>query len=163
MTRRKYRSPLHALISGLVGIIVYLAVVLVLGLIAGSISCPLLSGFVAVLIASIPLVIVFSILFMLGDIFALFSFPLNLLFPLFNAMGSVLLIAFLFRILGFMDTFYLLGIAPALRLVSLILYPLIILVVLVTGYVSIADRYGEEYPTDTRPSPGPGPSPGPTW
>lgn len=134
---RKDTSATQALISGLIGILFFLIMLIIFRYIAVHISWPLFSGFVDLLYANAALIIMFSVLFMFGNLFATFVFPFNLPFPLFNAIASVLLVSFIIRILGFINTFYALGIGTSLELVKLILYPLTFVVVLIAGYISI--------------------------
>jgi len=145
---RKDTSATKALISGLIGIIFFLIMLIVLGYIANHISWPLFSGFVDLLYANAALIIIFSVLFMFGDIFAAFKFPFNLPFPLFNAVASVLLVSFILRIMAFIDSFYALGIAPTLEFVKLILYPLTFIVVLIAGYLSIFSKPEKKPPEE---------------
>mgnify|MGYP001166008374 CR=1 FL=1 len=140
---REDTSATKALISGLIGIIFFLIMLIIFRYIADHISSPLFSGFVDLLYANAALIIIFSVLFMLGDIFATFMFPFNLSFPLFNAIASVLLVSFIMSIMGFIDSFYALGIGPSLQLMKLILYPLIFVIVLISGYLSIFYRKPE--------------------
>lgn len=167
MVKKPCRSPLRALISGLIGIIIFLLLLVLFRFIADHTSWSLFSGFIDLLYASAPLIIFFSVMFMIGDVFAAFEFPFNLPFPIFSAVGSVLLVSFIIQIIGFIDTFYGIGISPALDLVKLILYPLTIIVVLAAGYLSIAGQFRKGQPEESVPSPGPcraGSSPAsPTW
>jgi len=153
MTRKTHHSPLRALVSGLVGIIIFLLLLVLFRFFASHTSWALFSGFVDLLYANAPLIIFFSVMFMIGDIFATFSFPFNLPFPLFSAVGSVLLVTFIFNMIGFIDSFYSIGISPAFELVRLILYPLTIIIVLIAGYLSIAAQVQNEKPEHGIPSP----------
>ena len=137
MECRKDKTATQALISGLIGIIFFLIMLIILNYIAVHISWPLFSGFVDLLYANAALIIIFSVLFMFGNIFATFVFPFNLPFPIFNAVASVLLVSFILSIMGFINSFYALGIGTSLELVKLILYPLTFVVVLIAGYISI--------------------------
>jgi hypothetical protein len=167
MTRKTHHSPLRALISGLIGIIIFLLLLVLFRFFASHTSWALFSGFVDLLYANAPLIIFFSVMFMIGDIFATFSFPFNLPFPLFSAVGSVLLVTFIFNMIGFIDSFYSIGISPAFELVRLILYPLTIIIVLIAGYLSIAAQVRNEKPEQGIPSPEPGETErstvSPTW
>lgn len=167
MTRKTHHSPLRALVSGLVGIIVFLLLLVLFRFFASHTSWALFTEFVDLLYANAPLIIFFSVMFMIGDIFATFSFPFNLPFPLFSAVGSVLLVTFIFNMIGFIDSFYSIGISPAFELVRLILYPLTIIIVLIAGYLSIAAQVRNEKPEQGIPSPGPGETErstvSPTW
>jgi hypothetical protein len=167
MTRKTHHSPLRALVSGLIGIIIFLLLLVLFRFFASHTSWALFSGFVDLLYANAPLIIFFSVMFMIGDIFATFSFPFNLPFPLFSAVGSVLLVTFIFNMIGFIDSFYSIGISPAFELVRLILYPLTIIIVLIAGYLSIAAQVRNEKPEQGIPSPEPGETErstvSPTW
>ena len=148
-------SAIKALISGLIGILFFLIFLVILGYIADHVSWPLLSGFVDLLYANAALIIIFSVLFMIGEIFAAIRFPFNLPFPLFNAVASVLLVSFILAIMAFIDIIYTLGIGPTLQFVKLILYPLTFIVVLITGYLSIYSKPEEKPPEDTSTVPAP--------
>lgn len=149
------QTPLRALVSGLIGIIIFLLVLVIFRFFADHTSWALFSGFVDFLYASAPLIVFFSVMLMIGDVFATFEFPFNLPFPIFTAIGGVLLVFFIIRIIAFIDTFYGIGISPALDLVTLILYPLTIIVVLAAGYLSIAGRFRKGQPEKGIPTPGP--------
>ena len=144
----KDTSATQALISGLIGIIFFLIMLIILNYIAVHISSPLFSGFVDLLYANAALIIIFSVLFMFGNIFATFVFPFNLPFPILNAVASVLLVSFILSIMGFINSFYALGIGTSLELVKLILYPLTFVVVLIAGLYLDILRKPEERNSD---------------
>ncbi|HNQ25713.1 MAG TPA: hypothetical protein PKG69_03235 [Methanoregulaceae archaeon] len=148
-------SAIKALISGLIGILFFLIFLIILGYIADQISWPLLSGFVDLLYANAALIIIFSVLFMFGEIFATFRFPFNLPFPLFSAIASVLLVSFILAIMAFIDSFYSLGIGQTLQFVKLIVYPLTFIVVMITGFRSIFSKPEENPPVISTPAPDP--------
>jgi hypothetical protein len=162
MTRKTRHSPLRALVSGLIGIIVFLLLLVLFRFFASHTSWALFSEFVDLLYANAPLIIFFSVMFMIGDIFATFSFPFNLPFPLFSAVGSVLLVTFIFNMIGFIDSFYSIGISPAFDLIRLT-----IIIVLIAGYLSIAAQVRNENPEQGIPSTGQGETKrstvSPTW
>jgi hypothetical protein len=130
-------------------------------------SWALFSAFVDFLFANAPLIIFFSILFMIGDMFEAFSFPLDLPFPIIKAIGSVFLVTFLFNIFAFLDSYYGFGLTPALDLLKLILYPLVPIFVLIAGYLSIAAQFREEKPGQSTSPAGAAPcnryAGSPTW
>jgi hypothetical protein len=163
MKCRKDTSATRALISGLIGIIFFLIFLIIFRYIADHLSSPLFSGFVDLLYANAALIIIFSVLFMFGDIFATFVFPFNLPFPLFNAAASVLLVSFILSIMGFIDSFYALGTGPALEIVSLILYPLTFVIVLIAGYLSIFHRKPDTCPPSSGQTDNSAPAEKPSW
>jgi hypothetical protein len=153
MNTHTHKTPLRALVSGLFEILIFLIVLVVFRFVSNHTSWPLFSGFVDLLFANAPIILIFSVMFMIGEILAAFSFPFNLLFPIFNAVGSVLLVSFLITVLKFLDAYYAIGIAYALNVMQLFLLPLTLLVVLIAGYLSIfIQSKGPEYAPAT-PSP----------
>jgi len=149
-------TPLRALISGLVGILIFLIVLVLFRFIAQHTSWPLFDGFVALLFANASLIIFFSVLFMIGEVFAAFSFPFNIPFPIFNAVGSVFLVSFIIEVLKFIDAFYAIGISHALEVVRLFLLPLTLIIVLIAGYLAIFFKL--KGPEASAAPPGTGPS-----
>jgi len=137
MTGKGTKTPLCALLEGLIGIILVLFALVLLRYAADNTSWPVFDGFVGVLSAQAPLIVIFLVLFMIGEVLAAFPFPLNLPFPVFNAVGSVFVVTLILKILEFLDRFYALGIAGALAVIGLILLPLTLLVTLAAGYISI--------------------------
>ncbi|MDH7592949.1 MAG: hypothetical protein QHG99_01150 [Methanomicrobiales archaeon] len=167
---RRRTHPIQVLISGLIGIVFFLLVLWLLRFIADRASIAFFSAFVDFLVASAPLIILFSVIFAIGDVFAAFPFPFNLLYPIFSATGCVLLASFLIGLILFLNTYFGMDIAHAIELLKVILYPLIFIVILIAGYLSIAvdGRCGcEEEPEVRREAPRRGQSGdlhgSPTW
>ncbi|MBP1929405.1 hypothetical protein J2741_001952 [Methanolinea mesophila] len=164
MRHYRCRSPVRALVSGVIGIVIFLLVLVLFRFIAEHAAWPFFSAFVDFLYANAALIVFFSLLFMIGDIFEAFRYPFDLPFPIIKAVGSVFLVTFIFNIFAFLESYYGFGLSPALDLLELILYPLVPLVVLIAGYVSIAAELRGETPEYRSRSPGSGPCSGsPTW
>ena len=145
MTKRSDRSVIWVIVSGLVGIILFLVLLAVLRYLSPIISNDFFSGIVDLLFANAGLVILFSVMFMIADVFMTFLFPLNLPAPFFSAVGGVFVVVFIFRIIGFLDSFYNLGVFPGLHLAEFILYPLVFILVLIAGYISIFSGLHEKW------------------
>ncbi len=137
MIQKFKKTPFWALVSGLVGIVVFLVALLVLKFIAGHTASPFLDGFVSLLFASTPVIIIFSVLFMVADVFSSFPLPANLPYPVFNAVASVLLVTFLISMLQYFNEYFALGFGGVLDTLTIILIPLVLVVVLIAGYVGI--------------------------
>jgi hypothetical protein len=155
LSRGSYKTPFRIIISRLIGLIFCLVFLIVMRMIANHYHSPLLTGFVDFLYANLILIIVFSVLFMVGEVFETFSFPYNLPFPAFNAFASVLLVLFLIRMLEFFDIYFTLSISSAIAILQWILSPLIFIVVIITGYISIFKKPPEESPDMGSPAPPP--------
>lgn len=140
MKQKKDRSIQWILISGVGGIILFLAILAVLTYYSYYIENSLLNLLLTLLSENIGLIIVLCILFMAADLFDVFEFPMNLPAPLFRATGSVFLVAFLFNILISLDRTMGNGTVTSLQVVEFMIYPLIFLIVLFFGYISIFRR-----------------------
>jgi len=86
------------------------------------------------------LIVLMSIVFLFGEMFNALIFPFNLPAPLFNASGSVLLIAFLFRIFAMVDILLDENIFQVFDRISFLVYPLVFMIVLFGGYIAILTR-----------------------
>jgi magnesium-transporting ATPase (P-type) len=165
MTRKKQRSVEWILISGILGIIIYLIIIAVLTFYSLSTENSMLWGIIHLLTDNISLIIILSILFITADIFHTFRFPLNLFGPLFSATASVFLIAFLFNIIAYFHQTYEWQVFPSLKIVEFLAYPLIFVIVLLAGYMSIFSQVkGEEEEREKVPAgPGTPPAGKKTW
>jgi len=82
------------------------------------------------------LILVFSVLFLMGEVFHALIFPINLLAPLFTALGTVFLVSFIFQLLYYVDGITHTNFAilrPLTPLISLIIF----LIVIIVEYVGI--------------------------
>lgn len=143
MKAEKTKTPFRALVEGLVGLVLFLVALVLLRYVADNTTWPVFDGFVGVLLANAPLIVVFSILFTIGEVLAAFPFPLNLAFPVFNAVASMLVVSLIMKILGFLDRFYALGIGSTLDIIGFFLLPLTLLITLIAGYLSIFATSGK--------------------
>jgi magnesium-transporting ATPase (P-type) len=144
MTRKKQRSIEWILVSGILGIIIFLIIMAVLTYYSLSTENPMLRGIVQLLTDNIILIIILCILFMIADIFHTFSFPMNLPGPLFSATASVFLIAFLFNIIAYFHQTFEWLVFPSLQIVEFLAYPLIFVIVLLAGYMSVFSQMKED-------------------
>ncbi len=132
------RSVTRVVASRLVGLIIFLVILWILILLI-----PRWSGvypFIEFFNENIWLIVLFSFLFLIGEAFTVLGFPLSLPAPLFNALGAVFLVSFLFRLLfridGITGTTNFLILEPMTPLIYLALF----LLVLIIGYVEIFSR-----------------------
>ena len=126
--------------SGIFGIIFFLILIGVLNIISCSVANPVFHTIVNFLNQNILLILLISVIILLANIFEIFIFPFNIFYPLFNAVGSVLWVEFIFRILILISSLIEINIylifAP-FYLLALIFVPIIVLIV---GYVNIFVR-----------------------
>ncbi len=143
MTKYKHKSIIWILLSRLIGIIVFLIMVFVVNILAMSISNTLFNQTVNFLNSNIVLIIIISIIFLIGELFDALIFPFNLPAPLFNAVGSVFLVSFIFRVFMLVDLIIEENVFHVISGFSFFVYPLVFLVVLVSGYIAIFSRLAE--------------------
>ena len=119
------------------GIIVFLVLLGILGYLASWFHNAFLLGFVSLLVANLPLIIMMGIMFMAADIFFSLPYPNNLPGPLFSGLGSLLVVSFIFILLTFFDLWYRTGLSVMFLSTQYVLYILVFFIVVITGYVRI--------------------------
>lgn len=151
--RQPYTSALQALAWGLFGIFVFVIILIALEAYAAGQDSAFLSAFVSFLIADAWLIILMALMFMAGDIFATFPRPASLPGPFFSAAGAVLLVMFVAHVFRFLDSFYTIGFYPPFQALEPLVYPLIFIIVLVAGILTVAFR-DEDRPREQKPPAG---------
>ncbi|MCK4476848.1 MAG: hypothetical protein KAU16_08990, partial [Methanophagales archaeon] len=109
---------------------------------------PLFHQVVQFLNKNIVLLIVMFVIFLIGEVFNALIFPLNLPAPLFDAIGSVFLVAFIFRIFAFLDAFTKENIFQIFTRLSFLIYLLVFIIVLLGGYSWLFARLFETDKSD---------------
>ncbi len=93
------REPLPwVILRRITGIIIFLILVVVLNHLAGTTDIAPVRIIAAFLTDNFYLILLFSIVFLVADIFAALPFPVNIPAPFLNAGGAVLLVEFLVRV-----------------------------------------------------------------
>ena len=123
--------------SGILGILFFLIVVGVLNIIANYVSNIVFQSIVVFFNQNIWFIVLISIIMLLGSIFEIFRFPFNLPYPLFNALGGVLVVEFVFEILILISSLIGKDIYLLLLPFYSIIVILVLIVVLVVGYVHV--------------------------
>ncbi|MDD1672299.1 MAG: hypothetical protein LUO82_04795, partial [Methanomicrobiales archaeon] len=124
-------------LTRLFGILVFLLLVAVLNMIVDSVNNEVFHQLVTFLTITTWLVVLFSILFLIGEVCYALFFPLNLLAPLFSALGSVFLVSFIFRLLYYLDRITPTTNFNVLEPLAPLIYLMIFLIVLLAGYIDI--------------------------
>lgn len=139
MGERRKESVGGILVSRIAGIVVFLILLAVLNILSGDyVQSPTFIRIVEFLNANLGLLILISALFLLGDLFGVFAFPLNLPTPIFNAFGAVFLVTFLFRLFVLVGEITGVGVFAVLeRTLALPVSILVFIVVLVGGYIRL--------------------------
>lgn len=137
MTESSYRSIPRIVLQRVFGLILFFVLLSIANHLAFFTENPLNYQIIQFLNSNIWLIIVMSIIFLFGDLFNALIFPFNLPAPLFNASASVILVAFLFRILSLIDIILDEQIFLIFNRIAFIVYPLVFIIVLIGGYLAI--------------------------
>jgi hypothetical protein len=129
------KTVLGVTLSRLVGLMIFLLILGILNLIEfdSIINMHIIEFFNQ----NIGIIILFSILLYIGELFSIFIFPLNTPAPFFNAIGGIFLAEFIFKI------FYMLGDVLnqnaffTFKLLEPLAYILIFFLVIIFGYIKI--------------------------
>ena len=97
--------------------------------------------FVAFLNGNVWLLILSSVFFYLGALFYSFGFPINILTPPSDGVGSVFIVAFLINLIVVTDIYSGIGIGYVLKSYSLIIYIVVFILVVLLGYVAVMQRH----------------------
>jgi len=130
------RSIIWTVFSTILGILVFSFLLAALNALVPS-EHEVLHGFVVLLNNNLPFFIVIALLLMTGEIFARFTFPLNLPAPLFHGLASVFIVLFMFNIFEYLDRVTGAGIYRNLEILRILLSILIFLIVFTGGYFRI--------------------------
>ncbi len=137
MWPNKQHSLGWVFVSRMIGIICFLIVVVLANILTFYVQSPLYHSGVDFLNLNFWLLLIIGIIIFVADIFAAFPFPLNLPFPLIKAIGSVFIIAFVLRILEWVDRMTSNNLYHLFWLLSFVIVPLVFILVIVTGYYEI--------------------------
>ncbi|HOC78547.1 MAG TPA: hypothetical protein PLP47_03955 [Methanofastidiosum sp.] len=148
----KRQSPNRIVIYNLISFVVFLIILGFLNISFDYFDNNMLLEIVNLLNSNILLIFTFSIIFTVGEVFGSFRFPSNLPSPIFNAIGSLFLLNFLFKIFNLVGNFSTIDTFEKLTKALPFLYPIIFLLVLIGGYVSILTGASQEVPPKKKTS-----------
>jgi len=126
--------------EGIFGIIFFLIMVGILNIIAVYVSNPIFQSIVAFINENILFILLISVIIFLANIFEVFIFPFNLIYPIFNAIGGVLWVVFIFRVLNLVDSLVGTKLYVLLFPIYIILLIIVPIIVLIVGYVKVFTR-----------------------
>jgi hypothetical protein len=134
---KKERSVGRIIISRLIGLLVFIILLGIANIIAGLVNQNTFNDIINFLNSNFRLVLLFSILFLIGEIFNNLEFPFDLPAPIFNAFGAVLLTEFIFSLLAIPYLLNHVEVTLMLGRLYGIAIPAVFLAVIVFGYMSI--------------------------
>ncbi|NTV24166.1 MAG: hypothetical protein HGA85_07420 [Nanoarchaeota archaeon] len=134
------KTTFGVLVSKSIGIIVFLAIVIALNQLSMRINSPLLADITGFVNENTVYILVMSIIFLIAAVFESMIFPISLVAPVISAIGSILVISFVGRSIAFSDSMTGGNIYGMFRILGYILYPLVFILVLISGYFAVFIR-----------------------
>lgn len=127
-------------VTRMIGIIAFLIIVVLANILTYYVASPVFYSGVTLLNANFWLLLLIGIIFFISDIFTAFPFPLDLPAPVFRAIGSVFVIAFVLRVFEWVDRLTGSNIYQLFWFLSFVAVPVVFILVLITGYYEIIRR-----------------------
>lgn len=127
----------HEVLIRVVGFFIFLILLAIANVLTFYVNSEIFTSVVNFLNNNIWLIVIFTVILLIGEIFGFLMFPLNIPGPLFNAVGGVLLIQFAFKLFSFILTLSNVVLNIPLNYIENIVMILVFIIVLVVGYVHI--------------------------
>ena len=132
------KKPLSwVFVSRMIGIICFLIIVVLANILTYYVTNSFYNSCVTFLNENFWLLIIIAVTLLVGDIFGVFAFPLNLPAPIIKAIGSVFFIFFVLRVIQWVDSIAATNFYTPSWYIAFLVVPLIFLIVLASGYYAI--------------------------
>jgi len=138
------KSGLRIIFSTIVNIVIFLAVIWLLNYLSRYIHYSLFLQIVDFLNSNLHFIISLFLVLFLGEIFRIFRFPFNLLYPIFSAIGGVMAVFFIFSILELINQLFSLEFYDKISGLKLSITIIVSVIVIIAGYVSILAELGRK-------------------
>ena len=139
-TKGKTKSIVWILASNLVAFGIFLILLGSLNVLVKFVDDAVFHQVVELLNDNIGLILTLFIIFLIGNIFGSLFFPFNLPTPLINAVGSMFLITFIFRVFELIDSLIDENFFQSIEEFSFLIYPVVFIIVIVGGYITIFNQ-----------------------
>lgn len=137
---RRKKSIIWIILSRFFGLVFFLILLLILNALTFYFNNYAFNQVVQFLNNNIGLIVIMTLIFLVGELFNALIFPVNLPAPLFSAIGSVLVVLFIFRIFTLIESLLGENIFQVFRDFSSFIYALVFIIVLIAGYIGIFAR-----------------------
>jgi signal transduction histidine kinase len=136
------KSAIGVTVSRLIGLIVFLILLAIANVI--SFNSYFYTGIVGFFNTKILVIIFFTLLLYLGELFFVFGFPINMPAPIFNAFGGAFLVSFIFDLFAKLGSLMGTNALYALRPIEWLLVIIVFLLALIIGYVRVFSEIGSK-------------------
>ncbi|VVB77931.1 Uncharacterised protein [uncultured archaeon] len=131
------KSVGRVVLNRFIGFIIFVILLVVVNLLVPYVSNDKFSLVVQFINQSLYAIIIFTILLLIGELFSVLGFPLNLPAPLFSAIGGVFLVKFIFDLIIFIDSIIKIPGSIPYDTFRNLAYVLVFLLVIIIGYAKI--------------------------
>jgi hypothetical protein len=131
------KKALEIFLSRIIGFVIFLILLAGVNIISYYITSSLFTRIVFFLNSNLWTIIIFTVVLMIGEIFGALIFPFNIPSPLFNAIGSVFLIGFLFSLMNFLIEVIGINIPFNMDYAYYIIVVIVFIVIIIAGYIRI--------------------------
>jgi hypothetical protein len=140
MAKHEAKSVVWIIFTRLVGLLLFLLLLYFLDYLKAYIDSSIYRQSVDFLKENIVLIVSMAVIYAAGEVFGSLMFPLDLPAPIIDAVASVFLVKFVFRILSFLGEITGESVFNVFSSFEAIVYPTVFILVLVFGYFSIFGR-----------------------
>jgi hypothetical protein len=141
----------YRIISRIIGLIIFIAIMVILNIYYPSNA--IAASIIGFLNDNFLFIIIMSSILLVADIFYSFIIPFSLPAPVFGAIGSIFMVTFIFRIFAFIGTVLQEDVLVYISWVRWIIYPIVFIIVLVSGYASILLHTFQKVPQQSQQTP----------
>lgn len=131
------KDVLNVFLSRIIGFVIFLVLLAIVNILSYYIQNEVFNGIVFLLNSNLWLIILFTIVLMVGEVFSALIFPFNIPGPLFSAVGAVFLVRFVFNIFLFINELLNLRLPFNFDAIYYIIAVIAFIVVLIFGYFHI--------------------------
>lgn len=131
------KSVIGAFIAKVVGFLIFLVLLALANIFSVYIQSVIFHDIVNFLNANFWLILSFSIVLLIGELFAILYFPLNIPAPLFYAVGAFLVVKFIINIFQFLIEYQGIPLNLPYNTLYLIISFMVFVIVIVVGYIHI--------------------------
>ena len=133
------RAALRIVLNTIIGYAIFLVLIGLVNYLAPYFNSQLFTLIVQFLDNNFWLITLFTFLLMIGGIFSVLYFPLNLPYPIVDAIASVFILRFIFNVIIFIGSLFGVIFGNILEISFYIAAIIVFLITILVGYISIAD------------------------
>ncbi len=137
------QSVIEVVLGRIIGFVIFVVLLLGANWLTSYIGLGAYVSVVDFLNNSLYIIIIFTLLLLIGEAFGVLMFPYNLPSPLFNAIGGIFLVKFIFDLIILIESIMNVSSNLKLNVFKNIAYVLVFLLVIIIGYAKILIAAGK--------------------